>query len=264
MQGRFAFLGTSGSMGVPVVGCKCSVCSSTSPYNKRRRCAALITLLDRHFLIDAGPEIRQQLIETGIHTLDGALITHPHFDHIAGFDDLKGFYFAEKKKLPILLSQPSYEEMKLRYHYLMDAKTARPEWIHFDFQVLDNHFGKTRFAGMEFEYVSFTQTKMLVTGIKMGNLAYLSDLKEYTEELVKSIYGIDILIVSALRQTSSPMHFSIDEAIAFSKEVNAKKTFFTHLAHDVDYERDSKRLPPTFSFAYDGLEIPFHYEGQLS
>lgn len=260
MQAKFLFLGTSGSMGVPALGCKCSVCKSSSSFNKRRRCAALITIGDKHLLIDAGPEIREQILSASVDTLSGALITHPHFDHISCVDDLKGFYFAEKKKLPILLSKESFEEICIRHHYLMDSSGASPVGIHFDFHVMQNSFEKVHFAGLAFEVLSYSQNAMPVMGVKIGNLAYVSDLKEYTNKLIDSLTGIDILIVSALRQTVSPMHLSIDEAIAFAKKVSAKKTYFTHLAHDVDYKRDSPSLPEGIQFAYDGLEIPFHYD----
>lgn len=260
MHGKFLFLGTSGSMGVPVIACKCSVCLSSSHYNKRKRCSALITVVDRHLLIDAGPEIREQLISRSINKLDGALLTHPHFDHIAGVDDLKAFFFAEKIKLPILLSKETFDEIRHRHYYLIDESRGKPEGFHFDFHILEDRFGKVDFAGLFFEYLTYTQSKMPVTGLKIGNLAYISDLKEYTKELIDAITDIDVLIISALRQTISPMHLSIDEAIAFAKKVSAKKTYFTHMAHDVDYERDTPLLPEGIQFAYDGLEIPFHYD----
>lgn len=260
MQGRFLFLGTSGSMGVPVLGCKCSVCLSDSQYNRRSRCAALIKIANRSLLIDSGPEIRYQLLNHHIDRVDGALITHSHFDHVAGFDDLKAFSFSQKQKLPILLSSSTFSEIEKRYDYLLEYKQGLAFGFFFDFTILDKPFGVVEFTGMEIKYLSYSQSGMQVTGFKIGNLAYLSDIKEYSEELIDEVKGIDILIISALRQSTSPMHMSLDEAIAFSKKIQAKKTYFTHMAHEIDYERDSKLLPNGIEFSYDGLEIPFNYD----
>jgi len=263
MQGSLLFLGTGGSMGVPALACKCSVCLSTSAFNKRRRSAALFQVNGKNLLIDAGPEIRQQLLDFHVDTLDGVLLTHPHFDHIACVDDLKAYCYAQNKKLPILLSNETFEEIRFRTHYLMDKENGRNEGLFFEFKLIEDLFGSVEFEGLKFEYLSYFQSGMRVTGIKIGNLAYLSDIKDYSQQVIDSISGIDVLVISALRQTTSPMHFSIEEAIAFSQKAQAKTAYFTHVAHDVDFTKDSSLLPKGIQFAYDGLRIEFNYEGLL-
>src|SRR5690349_18127258 len=121
---RFLFLGTGGSAGVPLIGCSCSVCLSTSPLNKRLRSAGLLKVQGKNYLIDVGPDFREQALKYRIDSLDGVLITHPHSDHIAGIDDLRAYYFLSGKKTPCLLSQATFDEIKVRFPYLLQM---RPE-----------------------------------------------------------------------------------------------------------------------------------------
>lgn len=244
-------------MGVPVIACPCSVCHSPLSYNKRSRSAAIISVDQKTLLIDAGPEIRQQLLNSGVTHLDGAILTHAHFDHIAAVDDLKAFTFIHKKKLPILLSKESYDEISHRHYYLMNGEGGGG--LHFDFEIVSPPFSSRVFQGVHINLLAYEQREVPVLGILVGDLAYVSDIKQYNKELIQKIRGVSTLIVSALRPTSSPMHFSIDEAIAFSKEVGAKTTYLTHIAHEVDHQSVSKELPKGIHLAYDGLRLPFIY-----
>ena len=259
-NGKFIFLGTGSSMGVPVVGCQCSVCTCSSTFNKRKRCAAIIDVGPKKILLDAGPEIRIQLLEACITDIDGAIITHSHFDHIAGVDDLKSFYYKKMTKLPMLLNKQAYDDFRLRNTYLMDPKSQNAQGLYFDFKVQNNMFVKGEFAGLEFTFLEYKQNNMDVLGFKIGNLAYLSDIKQYSQRLISEVQGIDVLVISALRKKTSTMHLSIDEAVAFARSIGAKRTYLTHIAHEVDYELDSKDLPKGISFAHDGLHVPFTYE----
>lgn len=259
MQGNFLFLGTGGSLGVPVIGCECAVCLSSSSKNKRKRAAGLLQVNDSTILVDAGPDIREQLLSHHVKKLSGAILTHAHYDHIAGLDDIKAFYFANKRRLPCLLSQETFDEIKLRYHYLMQThEDGSVNGIHFDFQPLDKDFGKTEFQNVPIEYLSFYQMGMKVLGFKIGSFAYVSDIKQYTPELIKRLHNIEILVLSALREAESAMHFSIEEAIAFARAVHAKRTYFTHIAHDMDHEAMSAKLPSDICLCYDSLTIPFN------
>ncbi len=243
-------------MGVPVIGCTCPVCFSSSPYNKRLRPSALIKAGDSVFLIDAGPDFRAQALKYKIHRLDGLLLTHTHFDHSGGLDDLRVYYFLQKKKLPCLVSKETLEELKITYHYLMrpleDKKTVTAQ---FDFNILEEDFGSLTFEGLPLKYVSYLQSGMKVNGYKIGNLAYISDIHTFTPEVISVVKGVEILIVSALRSASSSVHFSVEDAIQFSRAVGAEKTYFTHIAHDLDHEKTNALLPPGIQLSYDGLEI---------
>ncbi len=262
MKGRFLFLGTGGSAGVPMIGCQCEVCRSPSPYNKRLRSSGLIQVQDKNFLIDVGPDFRTQALKFNISHLTGVLLTHAHADHIAGIDDLRAFFFLQRMKLPCVLSKETYDEVKLRYHYmlkpLMSEKSISAQ---IDFQVLPEDFGEFELAGVPFTYFSYFQVDMKVTGFRVGNFAYVSDIRKYSEKMVGMIRGVDILVLSALRHHASVMHFTVDEAVAFAKMVGAKKTYLTHLAHELEYEATNALLPSNVRMGYDGLEIPIEIPG---
>ncbi|MFI5334161.1 MAG: MBL fold metallo-hydrolase [Chlamydiales bacterium] len=258
MEGEFLFLGTGGSAGVPVIGCHCPVCLSKSSCNKRLRSSALIRAGGKNFLIDVGPDFRMQALTHKIERLDGVLLTHTHFDHIGGIDDLRVFYFLQKAKLPCLLSQETYDEVKICYHYLMQPlKDGHTICAQLDFFILNGDFGAVNFGDFNWKYVSYHQSQMKVTGYLLGNLAYISDIRVYPERLVPALKGVEILILSTLKTDPTQMHFGLDEAIHFSKAVGAKKTFLTHLSHDFDHEAMREKLPPNIQLGYDGLKIPF-------
>lgn len=256
MHHKFRFLGTGGSMGVPEVGCPCSVCTSSSPYNRRLRSSGLLEIGNKVLLIDAGPDFRQQALTFHIAHLDGVLITHPHFDHIGGLDDLRIYYFLQKTPLPCLLSMDSFEELKVRYHYMMrPLEPGKSVAAQINFEVLKGDFGVQEFLGIPIRYMTYTQTGMKVSGFRVDSFAYISDIREYTPEVLCALAGVEVLVLSALRYTPTLMHFSLDEAVSFSRLVGAKKTYLTHIAHDLDHELASKTLPPDIFLAYDGMEI---------
>jgi phosphoribosyl 1,2-cyclic phosphate phosphodiesterase len=257
-QATFYFLGTGASTGIPVIGCPCDICHSSSPFNKRCRVSALIQIQKRSFLIDAGPDLRLQLLRANLQEVSGLLLTHTHFDHIAGLDDLRPLLFRRKGAIPCLLSQDSLDELKIRYHYLMqEYPEVEVPYTQLKFQLLEGDFGKVDFQGLSLRYVSYLQMGMKVTGYLIGNLAYISDIRNYSQRVIEDLKGIDILILGALRDTPAQGHFSLDEAIAFSREVGAKETFFTHIGHELDHETTNQKLPSDIRLAYDGLELSF-------
>ncbi len=258
MQGTFLFLGTGGSSGIPVVTCKCSVCTSTSPLNKRFRPSALLSVGNKRFLLDVGPDFRNQALLYGIERLDGVMLTHTHYDHIGGIDELRVFYFRHKVRLKTLSSIETYEELRHRFHYLFNTKQADGLLqSQLDFEILGNDFGKLHFQGIDIHYVSYYQTNMKVTGYRFGNLAYISDIRDHDERVIEDLQEIDILILSALRYASSEAHFSIDEAINFTEQVGASRAYFTHISHDLDHDKTNQQLPEHIRLAHDGMELTF-------
>lgn len=256
MQAKFLFLGTGGSAGIPQITCKCAVCLSLSPFNKRLRPSALLTVGKKFFLIDVGPDFHQQALHYGIDRITGVLLTHPHYDHVGGLDELRIFYFKHKIRLPLLASSETLEEIKHRFHYLFNTK--QPDGAlqsQFDFRILPDDFGQLEFEGLKIHYMSYYQAGMKVTGFRFGSFAYISDIRQYEERIIEDLQGVDILVLSALRHTLSEMHFTVEEAIHFSRKVGAKRTFLTHIAHDLEHEETNKQLPPGICLAHDGLEI---------
>jgi phosphoribosyl 1,2-cyclic phosphate phosphodiesterase len=264
MQGKFLFLGTGGSSGVPMIGCDCDVCCSPSSYNKRLRSSGLVQVKDKKFLIDVGPEFRIQALNYKIRDLTGVLLTHAHADHIAGIDDLRFHYFIHKTKLPCILSKETFEEIKLRYHYMLQPMTVGKSLsAQIDFQLLPSDFGEFELGGLLFKYLSYFQTAMKVTGFRLGSFAYVSDIRQYSETVVDVLQGVDVLVLSALRHVPTKMHFSIEEAIAFSHRIGAKLTYLTHIAHDLEYAATNALLPPDVRLSYDGLEIPIEIPDEV-
>jgi phosphoribosyl 1,2-cyclic phosphate phosphodiesterase len=256
MKMRFLFLGTGGSTGIPVIGCHCLTCSSPSSFNKRLRPSALIRTENKNFLIDVGPDFREQALKYGIERLDGLLLTHTHFDHIAGIDELRTYNFLQKSALPCLLSRATYDELKRRYYYLFEPRGGDSSLCaSLDIHLIEKASGSVDFGGLPWRYVTYEQGSMVVTGFCVGKLAYISDIKRYTEDLFSQLKGIEILVLSAVKRDHSEMHLTLQEAIAFAGKVGAKKTWITHVGHDLEYEEINRMLPEGIKLSFDGQEF---------
>lgn len=258
MKKKLLFLGTGSSAGVPMIGCSCDVCTSNSPYNKRFRPSVLLQYGQKNILVDPGPDFRDQALAHNIKHIDGVIITHVHYDHIGGLDDLRIFYFIGKKPIHCMLSKPSYDEIRLRYFYqFLEAKEHNSKTVKFEYLQLPNPRGEVDFHGLHFKYMTYFQGDMPVLGLRVGSLAYITDIRQYPETIFEDLQGIETLVVSGLRHTSSPVHFSLDEAIAFAKETKAKKVYFNHIGHELDHETTNASLPDWAKLSYDGQVIEF-------
>ena len=252
------FLGTGGSVGVPVIGCSCTVCHSTNPFNQRLRPSVLLQLANRQFLIDVGPDFRMQALRYGMMTLDGLLLTHAHYDHTAGIDDLRPICFRRESPLTVLLSTETAQDLQTRYYYLFQPHPAQEIFIpRLHLQLLPDQEGEVFFEGFLIQYVTYTQGGMSVNGYRIGNLAYLSDIRHFSSSIFERLKGVKYLIISALRFTPSLLHFSVDEAIDFARELKAERVWLTHISHELDHDQTNAYLPANISLAYDGLEIEF-------
>lgn len=245
-------------MGVPLIGCDCPVCTSKNIKDKRYRPSGLIQIENKNILIDVGPDFRTQALKYGIKNIDGVFLTHIHADHIAGVDDLRIFYFRTKKELDCFLSSETLEDLKVRYHYLFrpidDVPTVAAQ---LKLHMLEDEFGQFSFLGHQFQYLSYFQGGVKVTGYRIGDLAYLSDIKEYDEEIFSHLKGVNTLIVSAIGFGGSKVHFSLEDAVGFADRVGAKQAYFTHLSHQFDHEKINEELPANRQLAYDGLQVEF-------
>ncbi len=243
-------------MGVPVVGCRCEVCLGGHPKNQRLRAGVYIEIGDQHIVIDASTDFRAQCLSYNIDHLDLLLLTHAHQDHVGGIDDLRPFFFQRNDPLVAYASQETWRDLHQRFAYIFspcpNSKTILPR---FHCKTFDGERGVLDFEGEKIRYFTFEQAGMKVNGFRFGSLAYASDIKHYPATLFQDLEGVETLIISALRFTPSDLHLTVDEAIDFARKVGAKKTYLTHIAHDLDYEPVSAYLPEEVELAYDGMQI---------
>lgn len=258
MKGKFLFLGTGASAGIPVVGCKCKICTSSSPENKRLRPAGYLEVGGKKLLVDVGPDFRQQALCFAINAPDGLLLTHTHYDHIAGIDELRIFYVRSNKPFPCLLSQESLDELKIRYHYLFRSLSESPTLAaQLQFQIAEGERGETQFLGIPIHYFSYRQIGMKVTGFRIGDFAYVTDIRDYDESVYSALKGVQKLVLGALRFEPSPFHFSVGEAIRFAEKVGAQETRLTHLSHSIEHKSVNEHLPPHVQLGFDGYQMEF-------
>jgi phosphoribosyl 1,2-cyclic phosphate phosphodiesterase len=258
MTNTLIFLGTGASAGIPVIGCRCVVCRSPSLFNCRLRPSALIRIGKQQFLIDVGPDFRLQALRHGIVTLDGILLTHAHYDHVAGLDDLRPIYYQRQTQLPILLSAETAQDIQHRYSYLFSVDKERGHIPRFRLQLLPDQVGQCLFEGISIGYMTYIQAHMPVNGYRFGELAYLSDIRHFTPDIFEHLKGVKKLVISALRHQPSSLHFSVDEAVNFARQVGVELAWLTHLSHDLDHIKTNDYLPSNIQLAYDGLEIEFN------
>lgn len=262
---RLLILGSGGSMGIPVVGCSCAVCHSTSAHNVRLRPSVVIKVGGHVILVDCGPDFRLQALRYGITHLDGVILTHAHHDHTAGIDELRIFTLRSGHPLPCLLSYETLEELKIRFYYIFNEHCG-PDGVklttNFALHSLDQDSGETTFLGLKVGYMTYRQGGMQVSGLRFGDLAYLTDIKDYGPEIFDALKGVKTLILSALRHTPSHLHFTVDDAISFAEKVGAEQTWLTHIAHELDHERTNAYLPKSMRLSYDGLEL--HFDAELA
>jgi phosphoribosyl 1,2-cyclic phosphate phosphodiesterase len=244
---KFLFLGTGASSGVPVIGCKCHVCKSSNFNNKRLRTCGLLQTEGKNFLIDASPDIRYVSLKYNITHLDGLFLTHPHEDHIGGLNDLRPYFFIHKNRLPLALSSSTFDILNRRFEYLLNR---------FDVALIEERRGTLFLNGVKAIYFTYSQEGLLVNGFRFGKFAYVTDIKDYDLLIFEDLDGVETLVLGAINESDSKMHFSIDEACNFKKKITSvKRCYLTHLSHEVDYEKLSKSLPGGVMLATDGLVI---------
>lgn len=250
---KLTFLGTGTSQGVPVIGCRCSVCSSTDIRDKRLRSSVIIEHLGRSVLIDAGPDFRQQLLRAEVSNLDFILLSHEHKDHTGGLDDVRAINYINKKALPIYCEQRVVESLKREYSYVFD-KIKYPGIPEFDIHIIDN----TPFNVHEIEItpIRALHYRLPILGFRIGNLAYITDANFIEGNELKKIQGINTLVINTVRRERHISHFSLQEAIDVAKKCEAKSCYLTHLSHQIGCHEDlSRSLPQGVKAAYDGLVV---------
>lgn len=241
-----------------MVGCKCRVCLSEDPFNKRLRPSGLLSVEGKNLLIDTTPDLRQQALRYGISYLEGVLLTHAHYDHIGGLDELRTFYLLHQKELPVLASSATLKELQCRCSYLFQKKSEGVSLAaQLYFQVLEGKRGEVDFCGIPIRYVTYEQGGMEVNGFRVGAFAYVSDIKNYPQDIFDELKGIHTLVISTVGDIATSMHISLGEAMDFAKRAGASETWFTHISHRLEHHETNHSLPKGFALAYDGLLLEF-------
>lgn len=254
MSNRVVILGSGTSTGVPVIGCDCSVCTSTDVRNHRTRAAIFIEINEKKFLIDCGPDFRQQMLANRLHALDAVFLTHTHADHCHGIDDLRVLSFRSKKKLPFWLPAIYEEELKQRFSYIFTDSGYLGTTPQLNLKPIDE--GIYHQGGVEFEMRFLPHGHMQTAAYRFGSLAYMTDFKSAPDSLIQEWRPkVNTLVVSGIRwDKEHPTHSLIPESLEIAEKLEVNKAVITHLAHNVDYN-EQKRLPDWAEYGYDGLSI---------
>ena len=250
---KFTFLGTGTSSGVPVLGCSCEVCRSSDPRDRRFRCVGLLESDTTRLLIDCGPDIRMQLMPLPFRKFDGVLLTHIHYDHVAGLDDLRGFcVFGD---INVYANQRTADALRVTMPYCFTEKLY-PGVPRLDLHTIEPG-EKQKLGDIEWQAVEVMHGKMPILAYRFGDFAYITDMKTISDESLKLSQGVRTLVVNALRfEREHHSHMLVDDAIEFARSVGAERTFLIHLTHNIGFHDDAnRRLPDDVRFAYDGLTI---------
>lgn len=252
MSLRVTMLGSGTSSGVPVIGCTCAVCSSSNPKNQRFRAGLKIEIDERILLVDTPTDLRQQALKFGLPRVDAILFTHAHADHIFGLDDVRIFNFRQRQTIPCYGSRSTLAALRRTFSYVFDDGQAGGGKPRLDLREMA---GPLDLFGRRIEPVPVLHGRLPVYGYRCGSFAYVTDCSFIPEESWGLLQGLEVLILGALRYSTHPTHFSVEQAIDVAQRLDARQTYFTHLAHEVDHDRPEVTLPPGVDFGYDGLVL---------
>jgi len=254
---RLTLLGTGTSMGVPQIACGCAVCRSTDPRDQRSRTCGLVEANGATILIDTPPELRLQVLRSGVQRVDAVLYTHEHADHVHGIDDLRSFSQVQRASIPLYGPPATIEHLRRSFRYIFDAGvvpvggTSKPR--------LTLHplapGAAVTIAGMGVVPIAFEHGPMTVFGYRIGPLAYVTDIKRMEPAAADVLRGVRVLVLNALWWRPHPTHLSFDEAIEVARRIGARRTILTHLTHETSHCDLLERLPGGIEPGYDGLSV---------
>jgi phosphoribosyl 1,2-cyclic phosphate phosphodiesterase len=251
-------LGCGTSTGVPVLGCRCSICTSLNPRNKRLRTSCHIKVDNkRSFLIDASPDFRQQALTHYIDYLDGVLFTHGHADHILGTEDLRGLSYVRSSPLPCYAEAHTAKQIRSLFSYIFDPD---PNYVGGGLARLSLIDSLTPGVSFSLEGVEITPFRLYhgtlpILGYRIGSLVYATDCNHIPEESFPYLENAEVLFLDGLRFEPHPTHFTIPEAIKLAQRIKAQSTWLIHLTHTVDFDEVSLDLPQGIQLGYDGLTV---------
>lgn len=252
MHISLTFLGTGTSTGVPQIACKCKTCTSIDPRDKRLRCSALLEAKGKHILIDCGPDFRTQILALGSPDIDALLITHSHYDHVGGMDDLRPFCY-EHHGLDVYCRHDVADDLRTRMPYSFN--TNHPERVP-TFHLHEISDVPFIVKGITVTPLPVMHGSLPITGFRIGQLAYITDAKTIPQATMQRLTGVDTLVINALRPREHPTHMNLAAALDIIAKVKPKQTYLTHLSHDMGLHAEtSLLLPDNVNIATDGMCI---------
>jgi phosphoribosyl 1,2-cyclic phosphate phosphodiesterase len=251
---RVLFLGTGTSHGVPMIGCGCATCRSDDPRDRRWRPSVLITLDDlTQVLVDTATDLRAQALAFGVTRVDAILFTHSHADHILGLDEVRRFNVMQGCAVSCYADARTREDIRATFRYMFDPATPKGGGVpRIDLHPIDGPF---ELAGQVIQPVPVLHGTRTILGFRVGRFAYLTDCSRIPDESWPLVTDLDTLVLDALRHRPHPTHFTVAEAVAVAERIGARRTFFTHICHDLPHEATCASLPAGMALAYDGLEL---------
>ncbi len=251
---KITILGTGTSQGVPVIGCDCPVCLSNNPKDKRLRTSLLVQSQQTTVIIDTGPDFRQQLLRTNVNDIDAIILTHEHNDHIIGIDDVRPINFRHGKDIPVYAVERVQKDLRHRFEYIF-AKKPYPGAPRLSLQTID----KTKpfqVGDIAFIPIESWHGRLSVLGFRIGNFAYLTDVKYFEAKEFEKLDGVQQLIISALHENEHHSHLNVQDAIHFIQKINPQEAYITHMSHRMGlHDEVNAILPPNIQLAFDEQEI---------
>lgn len=247
---KVTFLGTGTSTGVPYIGCDCEVCRSTDPRDRRLRASVMVQTKGKNILIDCGPDFRQQILDHYVDRIDAVLITHEHYDHVGGMDDLRPY-----KDVDVYALERVCGIIKSNMPYCFNGKNY-PGIPQINLHTVEPPYNTFIVGDVEVTPVYCKHSELPILGFRIDDFAYMTDVSAIGDDEFHKLIGVKKLVVDALRQTPHFSHFSLEQAIEFARRTGAERTWFTHCSHQMGlYAQVQPTLPDGMALAYDGLVI---------
>lgn len=248
---KIRFLGTGTSTGIPQIGCTCSACTSSDPHDRRLRASAIVTLDNgSNILIDCGPDFRSQILAAESPPLEGLIVTHSHYDHVGGIDDLRP-YCKDNRHFPTYCQADVAVDLRSRNPWSF-AEKLYPGVPTFAIHEIESGV-PFEIAGEKIIPLRVLHGKLPILGFRIGRLGYITDCSNMPAETIEALRGVDTLVINALRYESHPTHFTLSQALDIIGQVRPRQAFLTHLSHDMGPEH-TVDLPLNVKIAFDGLE----------